>query len=76
MTSLLSLPNELSWTIASTLDIEDVINLSKASRRLYQYVYSDEVSKAVAQVSEIILKSAINYFCSICCLPSTRPEFL
>ncbi|KFY86986.1 hypothetical protein V500_07265 [Pseudogymnoascus sp. VKM F-4518 (FW-2643)] len=49
MTSLGSLPNELSWAIASSLEIEDVISLSRTSRRLYQYVFSDQVSRAVAQ---------------------------
>ncbi|OBT60590.1 hypothetical protein VE03_10000 [Pseudogymnoascus sp. 23342-1-I1] len=49
MTSLESLPNELWWAIASTLEIEDVISLSRTSRRLYQYVFSDQISKAVAQ---------------------------
>lgn len=57
MTPLLSLPNELSWNIVSALEIEDVINLSQTSRQLYQYVFSDPVSRAVVQVSEIILKS-------------------
>ena len=54
MTSLGSLPNELSWAIASSLEIEDVISLSRTSRRLYQYVFSDQVSRAVAQVSDIL----------------------
>ncbi|KFY15927.1 hypothetical protein V492_01674 [Pseudogymnoascus sp. VKM F-4246] len=49
MTSLESLPNELSWAITASLEIEDVISLSRTSRRLYQYVFTDQVSKAVAQ---------------------------
>ncbi|KFZ11516.1 hypothetical protein V501_04725 [Pseudogymnoascus sp. VKM F-4519 (FW-2642)] len=49
MNSLESLPNELWWAIASSLEIEDVISLSRTSRRLYQYVFSDQVSRAVAQ---------------------------
>ncbi|KAL5350159.1 hypothetical protein ACLOAV_005196 [Pseudogymnoascus australis] len=49
MTSLELLPNELSYAIISSLEIEDVISLSRTSRRLYQYVFSDQVSRAVAQ---------------------------
>ncbi|KFX93471.1 hypothetical protein O988_06811, partial [Pseudogymnoascus sp. VKM F-3808] len=49
MTSLGSLPNELLWAIASSLETEDVISLSRTSKRLYQYVFSDQVSRAVAQ---------------------------
>ncbi|OBT79579.1 hypothetical protein VF21_01235 [Pseudogymnoascus sp. 05NY08] len=49
MNSLESLPNELWWAIASSLEIEDVISLSRTSRRLNQYVFSDQVSRAVAQ---------------------------
>lgn len=53
MTSLELLPNELSYAIISSLEIEDVISLSRTSRRLYQYVFSDQVSRAVAQVSDV-----------------------
>ncbi|ELR04567.1 hypothetical protein VC83_03118 [Pseudogymnoascus destructans] len=49
MSSLESLPNELWWAIASSLEIEDVISLSRTSRQLYQYVFSNQVSRAVAQ---------------------------
>lgn len=53
MTSLELLPNELSYAIISSLETEDVISLSRTSRRLYQYVFSDQVSRAVAQVSDV-----------------------
>lgn len=63
MNSLESLPNELWWAIASSLEIEDVISLSRTSRRLYQYVFSDQVSRAVAQVSDILVVETLVLLC-------------
>ena len=75
MNSLESLPNELWWAIASSLEIEDVISLSRTSRRLYQYVFSDQVSRAVAQVSDILGVDTLILPSLLLTLSRKRPKY-
>lgn len=57
MASLVSLPLELLWNIIYRLEIEDVINLSRTSTSFNEFVSTNEVSRAVMQVREIIPNS-------------------
>lgn len=71
MSSLGLLPNELVWVIASSLEVEDVISLSRTSKRLNHYVFSDQVSRAVAQVSDV----SYAYIAMFVAHPLKRPKY-